>query len=97
MMGQEQDPLDFMLAQVKANLEYLQSKGRVTEGALRQINDLLAEAPRSGVAVAPSAPQYRAPSFSTPAAPPPPPPQAQPNQPQLVRALYDYNVSSSGT
>lgn len=95
----DQDPVDYILAQVKENVKYLQSKGRVSESAANQINDLLAQQPAAATraAPAPMAAPVRAPTFSPPpSAPPfraPPPPQVQP-QVQHVRALYDYNVSA---
>lgn len=95
-----QDPVDYILAQVKENVKYLQSKGRVSESAANQINDLLAQpAAAAATRAAPvsMAAPVRAPTFSPPpSAPPfraPPPPQVQP-QVQHVRALFDYNVSS---
>lgn len=99
----DQDPVDYILAQVKENVKYLQSKGRVSESAANQINDLLAQ-PAAAAAATRAAPvsmaaPVRAPTFSPPpAASPfraPPPPQVQP-QVQHVRALFDYNVSAKG-
>lgn len=91
-MGHDEDPIDYILAQVRENVKYLQSKGRVSESAARQIDDLLHEPANSG---APIAAQQRA--LSPPSALSvnvAPPPQQQQPQAQYVRALYDYNVCS---
>lgn len=97
-MAVDQDPIDFILAQVKDNIKYLQSKGRVSESAANQINDLLVQQPpvtSRAVSTPVVATPVRTPTFSPPPSAPfraPPPPQQQP-QVQRVRALYDYNVS----
>lgn len=95
-MGHHEDPIDYILAQVRENLKYLQNKGRVSESAARQINDLLDKPANPAAPVA--AGERRA--FSPSSAPPvrsAPPPQQQQQQPQTqyVRALYDYNVGTS--
>jgi len=92
----DEDPIDFILAQVKDNIKYLQSKGRVSESAANQINNLLVQqSPVTSRAAAPvAATPVRAPAFSPPPSAPvrvPPPPQQQPRV-QRVRALYDYNA-----
>ena len=91
-MGHDGDPIDYILAQVRENVKYLRSKGRVSESAARQIDDLLNEPANSG---APVAAQQRVLSpSSAPSANVAPPPQPQQPQAQYVRALYDYNVCS---
>jgi hypothetical protein len=92
-MGHHEDPIDYILAQVRENVKYLQSKGRVNESAARQINDLLDE-PANPLAVV-GTPQPALLSLSAPSVRSAPPPQQQQPQTQHVRALYDYNVCTS--
>ncbi|KAF8312524.1 SH3-domain-containing protein [Clavulina sp. PMI_390] len=89
-MGYEEDPMDFILAQVKDNVRFLQSRGRISENAAAEIDRLLAQ-PASMPSVAAATNQMRNLSFSAP--PPPvqaPPPQAPRNE--QAKALYDYSA-----
>lgn len=88
----DRDPLDFILDNVKQNISFLQRSGRLSADAASQIDSLLSSPASSSAALV-------APAFSPPVAAPLPPRAVSaaptPQQPQRVRALYDYDVNIS--
>lgn len=85
----DRDPLDFILDNVKQNISFLQRSGRLSADAASQIDSLL-----SSPASSSATPIAHA--FSPPVAAPLPPRAVSatptPQQPQRVRALYDYDA-----
>ena len=85
------DALEFLVEQMRNNVKFLKSKGRLSADAARQVDTLLS----NGNVSTPSAslPSAAPPRFAPPPHPPSAPPAPVPSSGTRVRALYAYNVS----
>ncbi|SRR5258708_5584484 len=90
-IAENNDVLEFLVEQIKNNVKFLKSKGRLSADAAQQVDALLSKREASTPFSSAATPEFSPPSHPPSALTAPAPSSTQGTR---VRALYDYNVSN---